>query len=644
MGKRITWRANALICLVILIGFAITSCISYHSNRETIEQDAQQVSMLTSESIAREIDAQFTRPMDVSLTMANDSLLKERLAAERDHMDDPAYEASLAAYLEGYREKYGYDSVFLASAATNRYYHYDGIDRILEYGDPENDWYYAFLDGDGECGINIDNDEATDDEITVFVNCRILDEEGATLGIVGVGFRIDDLRALFAVYEEQTGTSAYLVSAEGTIEVSTDGRDSGSIDLFEAHGLSKLEETALVTDGAERGTWYDAGGRSGYLMTKYVPHLGWYLVVDHDTSLLDDQIARQLAMALLVIVLVIATVLLATTSIFRRCNKLIVEQTAASEQKHKTIFQEAAEQLYDDIFEVDLTHNRAANEETARYFENLGAAPDATFDEALAVMAENQVAPDCRQGYLEAFSPSAVLERYRDGSENLTYEIKTSDDGTTYHWIRIYAHLFTWEEDGSVRMLVYRQNIDGEKRRERLLFEQMQRDPLTNLLNKSATQNHISGLLGSAPSTTFAFFILDIDDFKAVNDRLGHSAGDAVLARFAAEVRAQFKPYDVTGRIGGDEFVAFAALPDAAAVEAEAAGLVKALRMTVPTEAGPCAVSASVGVALSRGESTDFETLYRNADQALYRAKAAGKNRFALYEEMPSGSSERSSE
>lgn len=639
MGKRITWRANVLICLIIVLGFVLTSYISYHSNRETFERDAQQVSVLTSESIAREIDAQFTRPVNVSLTMANDSLLKEYLDGELERLDDPSYEASLTGYLEAYRAKYGYDSVFLASAATTRYYHYNGVNRTLETGDPENDWFYAFLDGEDEYALNVDNDEATDNAITVFVNCRILDEDGGTLGIVGVGFRIDDLRALFASYEQQTETRAYLVDGAGTIEVSTDGRDEGAVDLFEADGLEALRDESLVRDDDLFRTWYNEAGSSGYLVAQYVPYLDWFLVVDHDTSALDAQIARQFALALLVIAAVIALVLAATTSVFRRYNTMIIEQTAATEQKHRSIFQEAAEQLYDDIYEIDVTHNRAASESTEAYFESLGAPRNVPFDEAIAVVAERQIALEHRQAYLDTFKPEAVLESYRRGVENLTFEFKMTEDGASYHWIRIYAHLFVWDEDGSVRMLVYRQNIDDEKRRERTMFEQMQRDSLTGLFNKAATQSHISDLLSDAPDMSFAFFILDIDDFKGANDQLGHGAGDAVLARFASAMRAQFRPYDVVGRIGGDEFVAFAPLPDEAAAAAKAGELVKALSMTVLTDAGPCTVSTSAGVAFGQGARTDFETLYRHADQALYRAKADGKNRFALYEEGSSGAS-----
>lgn len=630
MSKRITWHANALICAIIVLGFALTSYISYHSNREAFEEDAERVSMLTSDSIARDIDARFTQPIDVSLTMANDSLLKERLDSELDRFDEGAYEESLRSYLDAYREKYGYDSVFLASAATNRYYHFNGIDRMLEADNPENDWFYAFLESSEEYSINIDNDEATDNEITVFINGRILDDEGETLGIVGVGFRIDDLREMFAEYEEQTGTSAYLVDSEGMIEVSADSAQDGRADLFDAGALDGLESQALRDRDDPSSLWYSSSGGSGYLVTQFIPHLDWFLVVDHDTSELDAQIAFQFALAVVVIAIVIVLVLLATTSIFRRYNRLIAMQATAAGQERKSMFQEAAEQVYDNIYEIDVTHNRAASEETEQYFRSLGAPPGTPFVKALSIIAEKQIKDEFRQRYLEMFTPASVLEAYARGKDELTYDFMSTVDGKTYTWMRINAHLFTWSQDGSVRMLVYRQNIDEEKRREHALIEQMQRDSLTGLYNKAATQEHIRAKLASAPEASFAFLILDIDNFKAVNDCFGHSAGDTVLARFAQTVEGHFRREDVVGRIGGDEFVVFLPMDDAASAEKKAADLVEALRMDVETDAGTCSLSASVGVAFAPESGRDFETLYRRADRALYHAKACGKNRYAV--------------
>ena len=96
-------------------------------------------------------------------------------------------------YLNTYRDKYGYDSVFLASVKTKNYYYYNGLDRVLQEGDPENVWFYSFLEQDTDYGIQIDNDqvEGAGNEVTVFINCRITDGDGDVMGVVGVGFRVD---------------------------------------------------------------------------------------------------------------------------------------------------------------------------------------------------------------------------------------------------------------------------------------------------------------------------------------------------------------------------------------------------------------------------------------------------------------------
>ena len=302
------------------------------------------------------------------------------------------------------------------------------------------------------------------------------------------------------------------------------------------------------------------------------------------------------------------------------------------EQKHRSVFQEATEELYENIYEVDLTHNRAASEATARYFESLGAAPDESYDEALKTIAETQIKEEFRQGYLDTFAPARVLKAYRDGVTSLRYDFMLSTDGgRTYYWMRIIARIFAWDEDNSVRMFIYRQNIDAEKRHEGYLVEQMRRDSLTGLLNKAATQEAIRARLAEHPDTRFALFILDVDKFKQVNDSLGHATGDAVLVEFARTLREQFREGDVVGRIGGDEFVAFVRVPGRETAEKKAGDLVAALRREVKTDAATCSVSASIGVALTPEAGRVFEALYRNADAALYRTKARGRDGYTFF-------------
>ena len=174
------------------------------------DRDVERVSTLTSEGIYHQIDSIFTKPINISLTMANDSLLKTFLAEEEQSQGNTDFIENMRAYLLAYKNKYLYDSVFLVSTATNRYYHFSGLDRTLTPENPENDWYYTFLKAGQECTLNIDNDEASsaNNEITVFINCDIKGPDDTTMGVVGVGFRVDHIQSLLREYEENFGVRA----------------------------------------------------------------------------------------------------------------------------------------------------------------------------------------------------------------------------------------------------------------------------------------------------------------------------------------------------------------------------------------------------------------------------------------------------
>jgi diguanylate cyclase (GGDEF)-like protein len=131
--------------------------------------------------------------------------------------------------------------------------------------------------------------------------------------------------------------------------------------------------------------------------------------------------------------------------------------------------------------------------------------------------------------------------------------------------------------------------------------------------------------------------IFDIDHFKLVNDRHGHLAGDAVLRAAAQALAEHLRPYDLIGRFGGEEFVILApstTLNGAVALAERARQVLREL--VVPGV--PLRISASFGVAAAVRGEPDAETLVRQADAALYRAKAAGRNRVeAAYTDSGSG-------
>ena len=126
---------------------------------------------------------------------------------------------------------------------------------------------------------------------------------------------------------------------------------------------------------------------------------------------------------------------------------------------------------------------------------------------------------------------------------------------------------------------------------------------------------------------------LDVDEFKSINDRHGHAAGDAVLRELAARLRAGVRSGDVVGRIGGDEFVAICPDADIAAAESIAERILALMRE--PVDVGGRRVSASVSVGISLfqpdgGAPPTGEELLIRADAAMYASKGAGKDRFTL--------------
>ncbi|MCK9511751.1 MAG: GGDEF domain-containing protein [Pigmentiphaga sp.] len=155
-----------------------------------------------------------------------------------------------------------------------------------------------------------------------------------------------------------------------------------------------------------------------------------------------------------------------------------------------------------------------------------------------------------------------------------------------------------------------------------------ERDSLTGLLNRRAFQERLLAFLAHVPQKTpLCALFIDVDDFKAINDRYGHAAGDAVLVAVAGALATEVRESDILARIGGEEFAFLlpaTSLPDALQA---ADRLLHAVRgLTVESGNQLLAVTVSVGVAERGPECATADALLQAADAAMYRAKRAGRN------------------
>ncbi|WP_336922502.1 putative bifunctional diguanylate cyclase/phosphodiesterase [Aquipuribacter sp. SD81] len=172
---------------------------------------------------------------------------------------------------------------------------------------------------------------------------------------------------------------------------------------------------------------------------------------------------------------------------------------------------------------------------------------------------------------------------------------------------------------------------------ERQLAYQARHDPLTGLPNRAALFEHLQRavLAARGASPRLAVLFLDLDNFKLVNDSLGHHAGDALLVDVARRLRAAVRDQDVVTRMGGDEFVVVChGVDDDEEAEQLAARVLEVC--TQPTDIGTLRVhpSASMGVARVDAGGVSAQDVLRDADIAMYRAKSLGKNRYALCDEV----------
>lgn len=313
--------------------------------------------------------------------------------------------------------------------------------------------------------------------------------------------------------------------------------------------------------------------------------------------------------------------------------KKIAEKTAelerldAERRADEARYRFALEATSDLVFEYDPAADRVTANRT--HFLSgrnpAGFIPDGDF---------SHVFPDDRGRVRSIFTQEYIIKYFDAGKNALTVEYRTLDDEGEYSWVRVTVVSIRDAEGNLVRLIGSIKDIDQQKRREQEFKNQSRRDPLTGLYNKRYTESAVNRYLEKEGSSALgALFAIDIDNFKAVNDNLGHLLGDAVLSDISAKISQIFRSTDIIGRIGGDEFVVFLKGVDTESVVREKAdAILGVFRRTLSGHNASYAISGSVGVALCPRDGRTYRTLFEKADKALYSAKKLGKDRSHIYD------------
>ena len=302
--------------------------------------------------------------------------------------------------------------------------------------------------------------------------------------------------------------------------------------------------------------------------------------------------------------------------------KNILDKLKISNEKYKLI----AEESDSLIFEVDLKTGLAISDDN--FNQMLG------FDLPVNNFPENAInkklihEDDIKILYDLVKNLSAEKDFYE-------IEFRMKNKSHEFIWISLFIKLI-FDDRADNKKLIKAvgkiKNINDLKSEQEKLKVNAEKDLLTGLYNKITSQKLIDEYLsGDGKNKKSVLFAIDIDNFKGVNDNLGHLKGDKVLIDVANKLKKIFRKTDIIARFGGDEFMIFVKnIEDDNFIKDRAQEIIKNIKCEVENNK-KCVISASVGVAIYPEAGIDFKNLYKNADDALYQAKKSGKDIWRLF-------------
>jgi len=281
-------------------------------------------------------------------------------------------------------------------------------------------------------------------------------------------------------------------------------------------------------------------------------------------------------------------------------------------------------------FNLNLTQNKIIS--GSGYHEYLLPDNDYNYTRTFADIARHLVHPEYQKYFLDMLSIENLLAKFDQGISVQSFDFlqKNRADEESYYWFRGTLSMIRDALSGDVKVIAYVDNIDEEKKFHSELAMKAQKDSLSGLNNKEHTKKLIEQHLKTGIGV---LFLIDVDNFKAINDSMGHGMGDEVLCSLSAELKRIFRDNDVIGRIGGDEFMVY--IPNNLQVQTiivKAKQVIKAFYNTfTDIDGNKHIISSSIGIFIVNDTLCKFKDAYHKADIAMYQTKKSGKNNYTIY-------------
>lgn len=282
---------------------------------------------------------------------------------------------------------------------------------------------------------------------------------------------------------------------------------------------------------------------------------------------------------------------------------------------------------------ADIIYEYDFNDKTMSFFVNCGG-------EYVPKSVVSDFESMCKEKKAFHEDDTEAFERFCDmlqiGNDKYMGEIRLYNEATEeYEWHRVrFKTIIDMQTGLPIKAIGEFANISEKKNAEQKLIDKAERDPLTKIYNKATTRSMIKNYLRTDSRESYdALIIVDVDNFKHVNDSLGHLFGDSILVDLSQEMQDLFRSNDVVGRIGGDEFVVFLrGIKQKKHIADKAGDICKIFDLLYSGDDGE-KITGSLGIALFPEDGDTYDELFKKADIALYTSKASGKNTYTFYDE-----------